>query len=556
MVLALYIGGNLHMKKMMSALLTLILLFNIAGCQKEEEEQLTKEIEILNYEGKQASLMMEYVVQQWEDLFQDYGITFNIRTLPFADKLEAATVGDYEMTFSSWSPDYAWPTTYTDLFRTEDYNNELGYSNEQYDQLVSSKGKTIDQQWNDLQKAEEVLLNDAWVIPTYQSGMKLLINPSVSGLVKPAVGPLFLYQWCTKDNNAPINLLEKEKMPTLDPYNLLDSISFTHIETVNEGLIRLGKNLDYQPGVAKDYSYDEASKTWTFNLRHDAYWLNKNGEKVAQVTANDFKFAWDRVFAEDSTALYSFIKDVAAIESYEAVDDYTFQVTVSKETPYFLNMMSFATLYPINEQFYNQLTDVAYGSTEDTFLSNGPYYLQKWDHMVEENMVKNPYYWNKDDVLNTGLHFRIIEDYDQATGVALFEAKEIDIINISGEYLANYQDDPRLHSYEDNGIFYFEINRANNGGVTEPFDESVCNPLLKNENIRKALAYSLNKDFIVNQIDRNGEIAANYLIPQHFVQLNNEPFEQERQAGYLNYDLDLAKQYLEKGMQELGYSKK
>ena len=37
------------------------------------------------------------------------------------------------------------------------------------------------------------------------------------------------------------------------------------------------------PGVATDWSFDEASLTWTFNLNPEAMWVNSAGEEQRAV---------------------------------------------------------------------------------------------------------------------------------------------------------------------------------------------------------------------------------------------------------------------------------
>ena len=53
-------------------------------------------------------------------------------------------------------------------------------------------------------------------------------------------------------------------------------------------LIDYDSNGTMVPGLAESWSYDEVTKTWTFNLRADQKWLDHTGAVVADVTAQDF----------------------------------------------------------------------------------------------------------------------------------------------------------------------------------------------------------------------------------------------------------------------------
>src|SRR5699024_11911726 len=83
------------------------------------------------------------------------------------------------------------------------------------------------------------------------------------------------------------------------PHMGIDIITFEFIGASNEGLYRLGENLEIEPGIAMDHEVSEDGLTWTFNLREDAKW--SNGDSV---TANDFVYAWRRAVNPDTGSEY------------------------------------------------------------------------------------------------------------------------------------------------------------------------------------------------------------------------------------------------------------
>ena len=66
--------------------------------------------------------------------------------------------------------------------------NHGKYSNSAYDELVNKAIKGEDaansvQRWADLVEAEKILVSeDAGVVPIYQNGGAMMINPAVSGI--------------------------------------------------------------------------------------------------------------------------------------------------------------------------------------------------------------------------------------------------------------------------------------------------------------------------------------------------------------------------------------
>lgn len=551
------------MKKLVLALLTLGLVLSTAACSSKPAGNTggtsggTHTIRVLNYESKSATVLMEYVVQQWEELFGDYPVEFVIDTLPFAEKLQKCTDGDFEISFSGWSPDYAWPTTFLNMWTIGSEYNEVGYASEEYTKLVDGTDKDPAQAFADLQAAEKVLLEDGILIPVYQRGGTMVQNPDVKGIIKHSIGFDYSYKWATKADGSMINLLETEKMPSLDAMLATDAVSFLNLGNLSEGLLIPGEaEGSVLPGVASDWNFDEATMTWTFNLRPEASWVNSKGEVVRPVSAEDFEYAWNRVFAEDSISQYKFMKDTAKIVEYGAKDDHTFTVTVSEKVPYFESLMSFGTFLPVPVEFVEE-KGATYGTTLDTFLSNGPFYLSKWDHSSEVIWSKNENYWDADVVQIPGVTYRVIEQYDPATGVALFNDGAIDRVGLTGEFVDQFKDDPRVWKFTEASTFYFMINVGNANGVLEAYDaENGGNPLLDNANVRKALALAFDKAFIAYELDKNGNIPADYFVPSAFSTYEGEPFEAARGEGYMHYNTEEALKYWEAGMAELGIEKK
>jgi len=156
-------------------------------------------VEILNYESVTAGLTIEFIKQELDVLFEGYGVTINITTLPFAQKLIESEAGRYDITYSGWGPDYDWPTTYLDMWLTDGPYNEVGYSSAEYDALMSPAGKDNAQIWADLQAAEGVFLNDAVLVPIIQRAGISLANPLVTGMVFHLSGYDTSLKWAYKE---------------------------------------------------------------------------------------------------------------------------------------------------------------------------------------------------------------------------------------------------------------------------------------------------------------------------------------------------------------------
>lgn len=106
------------------------------------------------------------IKKAWED---HLGIKVEIEQMEFKVLLERATNGNYFTRRAGWFGDYPDPTTWLDMYRTDDSNNDAGYSNPAYDQLLKDAAVELDSTKRAalLAKAEAMLLTDAPIVPIF-----------------------------------------------------------------------------------------------------------------------------------------------------------------------------------------------------------------------------------------------------------------------------------------------------------------------------------------------------------------------------------------------------
>ena len=91
--------------------------------------------------------------------------------------------GDYEIVRSAWIADYADAGSFLDIWRRDNGNNQTGWSNPAYDALLDKASESGDPvARNRLRyQAEQLLLEEAPIIPLYHYNHVYLIQPSVRG---------------------------------------------------------------------------------------------------------------------------------------------------------------------------------------------------------------------------------------------------------------------------------------------------------------------------------------------------------------------------------------
>ena len=135
---------------------------------------------------------------QWETNLE--GLTVKIENVPFAVRIDREQKEQFDMVDSGWGPDYLDPITFSDLWITEGLNNNMNYSNTEYDAFIQQAQKTTDsaEKWDALQKAEKILLeDDAALAPIYQQAYNILVAENVEGFVYHSVGSEYSYKYIT-----------------------------------------------------------------------------------------------------------------------------------------------------------------------------------------------------------------------------------------------------------------------------------------------------------------------------------------------------------------------
>ncbi|MRX73609.1 peptide ABC transporter substrate-binding protein [Bacillus lacus] len=345
---------------------------------------------------------------------------------------------------------------------------------------------------------------------------------------------------------------ESSEIPAMDSIMAQDTISFTTMNNVNEGLYRLSPDQEPVPGVAAGPAEaNEDGTVYTIKLKDNAKW--SNGDPV---TANDFVFAWQRAVNPDNASPYGpymmegkiagateIVQEGAALDTLgvKAIDDTTLEVTLVKPIPFFESLMAFPTFYPQNQKFVEEQGE-NYAKSAENLLYNGPFVLSNWAGNTASSWeyAKNDNYWDKDNVSLTKISFNVVKDPQAA--VNAFDAGEVDITGkLSSDVVPLYADDERLKSWLEPVIFWIKLNQTNEA--------------LQNVNIRRAIATAFNKEDLVTTILNNGSQPANYAVPAEFV-TNPETGADFREANgdLLEYNAEEAKKLWEKGLEEIGQS--
>lgn len=339
-----------------------------------------------------------------------------------------------------------------------------------------------------------------------------------------------------------LNLAIGSEPPTIDPALATDSTSGAIIKNVFEGLTAMNNEGEVLPAAAESWEVSEDGLTYTFTLRDGNVW--SNGDPV---TASDFEFAWKRVLNPETASQYASILYVLeGAEAYNsgegeadavgvtAVDEKTLEVKLANPTSFFLELTAFYTYMPVHQATVEADANWALDAG-DAYVSNGPFSLQEWAHSSHYVLVKSDSYWDAENVALDTVNVQIIEA--ESTANAEFQAGGIDYLGspystVSLDAIDLYRANEELNVAPYAAIYWYKLNTT---------DE-----VTSNVNIRKALALAIDRQGLVDNITKGGQLPALGLVPPTIA-----GFEDDR--GYFaDADYDAAKEYLATGLEELG----
>lgn len=121
------------------------------------------------------------------------GVTVKLEVMPKKNRVERMQEGTFELGLTRWGPDYADPMTYLDMWTTGSPNNYGFWSNTDYDKIIKSAqdgdlALDLDKRWEELKKAEKIVMDQAVIFPVYQKGNAVMIKDGVSGIEFHSVG--------------------------------------------------------------------------------------------------------------------------------------------------------------------------------------------------------------------------------------------------------------------------------------------------------------------------------------------------------------------------------
>lgn len=324
---------------------------------------------------------------------------------------------------------------------------------------------------------------------------------------------------------------------TLDPA-LISTTHMAHVYgNMGSNFYRTDANGVLQYDLGENMEKSEDGLTYTFTIKEGLKW--SDGEPL---TAEHFVYGIKRAIgygpdnAYTKKNLVNFIAgaeeaanaamDVADMTNVgvTALDDTTFQVTLSTPCPYFERIFSGNVTSPMRPDF--ALEHDSSWSVNGTYPSSGPMVLESISPEEEAVLVKNENYWDAENVTLEKATFVVMTD--STAQVNAFRTGDIDIaMSVPSEVATNAEYEPNIVMPEKYVSNYFVLINSGPKAQVEA---------LKDENVRKALALAIDKDTMLNILGGKANVRLDGYIPYGFEGVDGNDFRDEKNYGEFNLE--------------------
>ncbi len=265
---------------------------------------------------------------------------------------------------------------------------------------------------------------------------------------------------------------------------------------------------EMKPELAETVELSEDNLTYTFTLREGLKWSDGT-----DATASQIKASWERAASAELGADYGFLYDVISRKEDGTldidVDDAarTFVVHLPQPCAYFLDLCAFVPFYPVRVDLADN--EGIWATKPETFIGLGAFTMTEYSVDDKITFVKNPYYWNAENVKLDGLTFYLSED--NTAILTAYENNTVDYIQSisSSEYdRLNATYPGELEFYPTQGTWYILFN------VYKDLSPAAKQLTVQEQSkARFALGQLVNRYEVVTYVTKGGEKAATGFYP-------------------------------------------
>lgn len=294
--------------------------------------------------------------------------------------------------------------------------------------------------------------------------------------------------------------------PALDEHGEINILIF-------DGLTAHDGNNQVVPGLAREWSFDEAENTYTFYLREEVRW--HDGEPFG---AEDVRFTIEAIMdPENSSENAANYEDVQEIT---VVDEHTISFKLAAPNVAFLDYMTI----PVLPRHLLEGEDMQTSGFFRKPVGTGPYKLESWDEGQAIYLVKNKDYFKGEADIDQ-IIFKIVGD-DNARAIQM-QSGELDLALLTPKDAKSFQ--------EKDGYQVYRMKTSDYRGILFNFNSDFWK---ENREVIPAVCYGLERQSILDSVLLGHGITA-------YGPLQRNPYNNEHVEHY-DYNPEKAEHILSK----------
>ncbi len=272
----------------------------------------------------------------------------------------------------------------------------------------------------------------------------------------------------------PRNPFQSEAGTSYSPLTINTEEMRNMYSLVYEPLLRCDSSNRIIPSLAEKWSSDDTGRVWTIQLRKNVMWHNGS-----LLTAEDVLYTIGQIKLLGSASYYSLAAD--AIESYEQTDDGTLRITMKRAGAAAL----YALVFP-----------VVCAETPNELNGTGPYQVQSSSETVE--LTVNPRWWRQAPYIQ---NIQCLSRESNDVALDSYEARQLNMVPTKTVSAGKYREEG-VTSVLDVMTQEAEVLLVNHN-----------NAILRNADVRKAIAYALDRSALVSNVYMNRAAVCDVPVP-------------------------------------------
>ena len=268
---------------------------------------------------------------------------------------------------------------------------------------------------------------------------------------------------------------------------------------------------------------EDGTVTYTYTLRDGLVW--SDGQPV---TAGDFAFAWQRAASTELAADYGYMFEV--VDGYSdiwatddngnylnpdaklnvvAVDEKTLEVTTANYVAYWNELLAFPTYFPVREDV---VSNDAWATDPSTYVCNGPYTMESWEHNSVITLAKNPNFYDAAEITMDKINFYLSDDannmlsnFKNGSWQLIDDVPTNEIAALKAEYPDEFVIAGQIGTYYVCWNINEDILPASSTLTGDEAEQAKAE-------IRRAIALLFDRNYIVEEIGQAGQVPASSFV--------------------------------------------